>query len=275
MGIWAKACGCPNRGRNGVGHLFDGIRVQRYKQAAWITLTRPSRLNSPDQLMAASLSDACGEIAADRSVLAVVITGDGDSFCEAMPGPFSPSSPGHTGGEHPLGMAQMLAALDIPVLAAINGPATGQGLEIALACDIRIASRTAVFSMPQILDGFLPWDGGTQRLPRIIGRSRAMELLVTGRRLDAEEAFRIGLIQEVVENIDLLDAAQGLADRICANAPIAIRYTKEAVLRGLDLRVEDGMQLEADLSFLLQSTSDRHEGIVSFLDRRPPRYRGQ
>ena len=129
--------------------------------------------------------------------------------------------------------------------------------------------------MPQILDGFLPWDGGTQRLPRIIGRSRAMELLVTGRQIDADEAFRIGLVQEVVENIDLLGAAQGLADRIGANAPIAIRYTKEAIVRGLDLRVEDGMQLEADLSFLLQSTSDRQEGIVSFLDRRPPRYRGQ
>lgn len=225
--------------------------------------------------MAASLNDACSEITADGSILALAITGDGDAFCEAAPEPFTPCSPGHTGGEHPLGMAQIVAAMDIPVLAAINGPATGQGLEIALACDIRIAARTAVFSMPQILAGFLPWDGGTQRLPRTIGRARAMELLITGRQLDADEAFRIGLVQEVVENADLLDTTQRLADRICNNAPIAIRYTKEAILRGLDMRVEDGMRLEADLSFLLQTTLDRREGIISFLDRRPPRYRGQ
>ena len=168
-----------------------------------------------------------------------------------------------------------MAALEAPLIAAVNGPAIGQGLELALACDIRIAGEGARFAMPQVPAGVLPWDGGTQRLPRIVGRGRAMEMLMTGREVDAREALDMGLVHEVVPHAELAARVQALAESIAAAAPIALRYTKEAVLRGVDMGLDAGLRLEADLNILLQSTADRAEGVRAFLERRAPRFRGQ
>ena len=172
-------------------------------------------------------------------------------------------------------VASTVAALESPVIAAINGPAIGQGLELALACDLRIAAEGARLAMPQVPAGVLPWDGGTQRLPRIVGRGRAMEMLMTGREVDAWEALAMGLVHQVVPQGELAGRVQAVAESIAAAAPVAIRYTKEAVLRGVDMDIEAGLRLEADLNILLQSTADRAEGARSFLERRVPRFRGQ
>ena len=168
--------------------------------------------------------------------------------------------------------AQTIADIEKPVVCALRGAVHEQGLEIALACDVRIADSTATFAMRQALSGSMPWDGGTQRLPRVIGRSRAVEMLLTGRELDAETALSIGLVNEVVPDGDAGRRAAEIAAEIAKHGPIALRYLKEAVLTGSDGALSQGLRLEADLSFLLQSTSDRSEGITSFLQRRAPSY---
>ena len=255
-----------------VGH---GIGLHTQDQVAWITLERPTQSNAPEQEMAASLRETCEALDQDLGVRVIVVTGAGDHFCSAPPHPLHPSSNGAAVATQPPRVAATVAALQAPVIAAINGPAIGQGLELALACDLRIAADVARFAMPQVPAGVLPWDGGTQRLTRIVGRGRAMEILMTGREVNAREALDMGLVHEVVSGAELAARVHAVAESIAAAAPIALRYTKEAVLRGVDMDLEAGLRLEADLNILLQSTADRAEGVRSFLERRAPRFRGQ
>ncbi len=144
---------------------------------------------------------------------------------------------------------------------------------MALAADIRIASSKARFGLPQVAAGQIPGDGGTQRLPRIVGRGKALELLMTGDVINAEEALEIGLVSRVCEPAELAAETQKLAESIAAKGPIALRYVKEAVNKGLDMTLEQGLRLEADLYFLLHTTADRTEGIKSYLEKRPPHFK--
>ena len=187
----------------------------------------------------------------------------------------SPLSPSDDMSFDPLRLAKHVAEIEKPVICAIHGSTYDQGLEVALACDVRIADATAKFRMGHILSGEMPWDGGTQRLPRLIGPSRAHEMLLTGREIDAAEALDFGIVNQVVEPGAASQRAHEVAEAMTKHGPIAMRYLKEAVLSGLDGTLEQGLRLEADLSFLLQSTDDRREGIESFLQRRSPTYRGQ
>ena len=255
--------------------MAHGIGLHTQGHVAWITLERPDEGNAPDQEMAAALREACESLGQNVGVRVIVITGAGEHFCSAPPHPLPPASNGTGIAVRPSRVASTVAALEAPVIAAVNGPAIGQGLELALACDLRIAAEEALFAMPQVPAGVLPWDGGTQRLPRVVGRGRAMEILMTGREVDAGEALSMGLVHEVVPQGELAARAQALAEGIAAAAPIALRYTKEAVLRGVDMDIDAGLRLEADLNILLQSTADRAEGVRSFLERRTPRFRGQ
>ena len=252
-----------------------GIVLHTQDQVAWITLERPAQGNAPDAEMAAALRENCEALGQDIGVRVIVVAGTGEHFCSAPQHPLPLSSNGAGDAMQPPRVAATVAALEAPVIAAINGPAIGQGLELALACDLRIAAEGARFAMPQVPAGVLPWDGGTQRLPRIVGRARAMEMLMTGREVDAREALDMGLVNEVVPQADLNARVQAVAESIAAAAPVALRYTKEAVLRGVDMDLEAGLRLEADLNILLQSTADRAEGVRSFLERRAPRFRGQ
>ena len=255
--------------------MGQSISLHTQDQVAWITLERPAQGNAPDQEMAAALRETCEALGQDISVRVIVITGAGEHFCSAPPHSLPLSSNGTAVAIQPPRVAATVAALEAPVIAAINGPAIGQGLELALACDLRIAAEGARFAMPQVPAGVLPWDGGTQRLPRIVGRGRALEMLMTGREVDALEALDMGLVHELVPRGELAARAQALAESIAAAAPIALRYTKEAVLRGVDMDLDAGLRFEADLNILLQSTADRVEGVRSFLERRSPRFRGQ
>ena len=159
--------------------------------------------------------------------------------------------------------------------ALLNGDAIDHGLELALACDLRLAADNARFGMTQVTRGSMPWDGGTQRLPRIVGRAWAADLLLTGRLVDAQEALDIGLVHEVHPSERLPERGEQLARSLAALAPIASRYAKESVLKGMDMTLDQGMRLEMDLNLILQTTLDRAEGIASFLERREPTFRGE
>jgi enoyl-CoA hydratase/carnithine racemase len=213
------------------------------------------------------LEDVCYRINQDDDVYVVTITGAGDkAFCGGSE--LEQVSLGNS-------PATAIASIDRPVIAAINGDALGQGLELALSCDIRLTSSQARFGFPQVGKGLIPMDGGTQRLSRIIGKGKALELVLTAEVISAEEAFEIGLVNKIVEQEKLAVEAEALARTLADKAPIALKYIKEAVNKGLDLTLEQGLRLEADLYFLLHTTTDRTEGIEAFLRKRPPRFKGQ
>jgi enoyl-CoA hydratase/carnithine racemase len=172
-------------------------------------------------------------------------------------------------------MTESIANLDLPVIAAINGDAIGLGLELALACDIRIAADTAHFGFPHIKEGLIPWDGGTQRLSRVVGQARAMEMILTGELIDAQEAYRVGLVSKVVAPEEVMPVTMDMAREMASKGPIALRYAKEAIHKGMDLTLEQGLRLEADLYFLLHTTKDRTEGIKAFREKRTPEFEGR
>src|SRR5439155_24851939 len=162
-----------------------------------------------------------------------------------------------------------------PIIAAINGFALGGGLELALACDIRIAAENATLGLTEINLAIIPGGGGTQRLPRLVGRSKALEMILTGARVPAAEALRVGLVERVVPAAELMKTTQEFARSIADKAPIALRYAKEAVVSGLGLPLHDGLRLENDLATLLRTTEDRVEGARAFVEKRKPKWSGR
>jgi len=241
------------------------VVLTKKDHVATITLNRTAAGNAINAEFARGLEEACGRIKDEDDIYVVVLTGVGNIFSK--------------GGEKGLGEAYRpaaaVAAIDRPVIAAINGDALGLGLEIALSCDIRIAADKARFGLPQVAGGCIPEDGGTQRLPRIIGRGKALELLMTAETISATEALEIGLVSKIVPSGELAGEVQKLAETIAAKGPIALRYLKEAIIKGMDMTLEQGLRLEADLYFLLHTTADRTEGIKSYLEKRKPEYKGK
>ena len=167
-----------------------------------------------------------------------------------------------------------VAGLKVPVLGAINGDAIGLGLELALACDIRIGTRGARFGLPAVSRGSMPSAGGTQRLPRLVGYGKAAEMILTGALVDAEEACRIGLLTRLVAPDALMGAALTMAGEMASKSPLALAYVKEALQKGMDLTLDQGMRMELDLYLLLFTTGDRREGITAFKEKRKPRFKG-
>ena len=246
---------------------------------AWVTLNMPEARNRINLRICAGVRHVCEAIAQDDEVRLAVITGAGDSFCDGDEDPM-PASEGLSTTDLRAYLdarraASSIGAVEKPVIAAINGDALGHGLELALACDIRIAASGARLGMTQVAGGSLPWDGGTQRLPRIVGRAWATDMLLNGRILDAEEALRIGLVHQAMPPDELAGRVEQLAATIASQAPIATRYAKEVVLKGMDMTLEQGLRLETDLNVILQTTRDRAEGVASFLERREPTYTGE
>jgi len=254
---------------------YSTVIYNNREHIAHIILNRPEADNIINVQLAQELENICSEINQDDNIYIAVITGAGDkAFCSGSELPHS-VQPGSVVGENPCRASAAIAGIDRPAIAAINGDALGQGLELALSCDIRIASDKARFGFPQIASGLIPMDGGTQRLPRLIGKGKALELIMTAEIVSAEEALAIGLVSQVVPSQNLAAEAEALARTIASKAPIALRFIKEAVNKGLDLTLEQGLRLEADLYFLLHTTADRTEGIRAFLEKKPPKFKGK
>lgn len=173
-------------------------------------------------------------------------------------------------------ISEPIARINHPTIAAITGNATAQGLELAIACDIRIALETSHFGLPHINKGYIPWDGGTQRLSRLVGRGKAIELILTGDIINAQEAYRIGLINKTIPSAEVMkNDIMDLSKKLASKGPMALWFTKEAVYKGLDLTLEQGLRLEADLYFLLHTARDRTEGIKAFREKRNPQFKGE
>jgi enoyl-CoA hydratase len=253
-----------------VWEVADGV--------ATLTLNRPEVHNAMNEAMRRELMACFGALAADDAVRVVVVTGAGERAFSAgadireFVAPQVPTRFRET--RRRLDFRQVMDRCPQPIIAAIRGYAFGGGLELALACDIRVAGDDARLGLTEIDLAIIPGGGGTQRLPRVVGRGKALEMILTGARLDAHEALRIGLVERVVPAAEARSAALELARTLAAKAPVALRYAKEAVVKGLELPLADGLRLENDLATLLRTTEDRIEGAKAFLEKRKPRFSG-
>lgn len=236
-------------------------RVQR--GVARIELDTAAQGPTIEAATAQALCDAAEAIESDDRVSIVVLRGTGKLFCQAAPKEQAPD------------FVAAIAALTMPVVAAVDGMASAEGCELALACDLRIASRKAAFCLPQIGEGRLPSHGATQRLPRIVGRPRALDMLLSGRRVGASEAAAFGLVSRLLPAARLDEAVEEEVSSLRSKGPIALRLAKEAVLKGSDMTLEQGIRLEQDLYVLLQATADRAEGVRAFLRKRRPKFKGR
>src|SRR5713226_6189216 len=254
------------------------VRYEAQDGVALITLDRPDVLNAMNNQMRTELFEIFTRLRMDESVKVVVVTGGGDRAFSAgadIREFLEPPTPTHfRESRKRLDFRSEMDRCSQPIIAAIRGYAFGGGLELALACDIRIASEDAQLGLTEVNLAIIPGGGGTQRLPRLVGRGRALEMILTGARIDAREAWRIGLVERVVPAADVLAAARELARALTEKAPVALRYAKEAVVKGLELPLADGLRLENDLATLLRTTEDRIEGAKAFLEKRKPRFTG-
>jgi enoyl-CoA hydratase/carnithine racemase len=246
---------------------YKSIIYEKKGFIASITLNLPDSGNAISTQLSQELAGLCASINSDEEVRVVTITGAGKHFCLGTELAEQNTEP-HS-------VAKTILSIDRPAITAINGDALGQGLELALACDLRIAADTARFGLPQITSGSIPGDGGTQLLPRIIGRTKAMEIILLGEAIDATLACEIGLVNKVVPLRELMPTVMEMATKLSSGAALSLRYAKEAVCQGLDLTLDQGLRLEADLYHLLQTTEDRIEGITAFQQRRTPKFKGK
>jgi enoyl-CoA hydratase len=258
---------------------FENLLIDRDQAVATVTINRPKVLNALNTQTLDDLRRAILELKHDEGVRAVVITGAGEKAFVAGADINELAVQTPTGGrEHAITGQHVLDLIDHmgkPVIAAINGYALGGGCELAMACTIRIASETAKLGQPEINLGIIPGYAGTQRLARIVGRGRALELLLTGDQITAQEAHRLGLVNRVVPAADLLPQAKALAASLASKAPVAIRYILEAVHKGLEMPFAQAQIFEATLFGLVASTDDMREGTKAFLEKRKAAFKGR
>ncbi|HEY7466677.1 MAG TPA: enoyl-CoA hydratase/isomerase family protein [Dehalococcoidia bacterium] len=265
---------------------YRTLRLQMEGPIARVTLARPEAANRIGARTLTELEAACEAIAASDAVCVTLVTADGRDFCAGWDsGPAETSPPAEAPTPHPnplpsrgegmLDPFAPLANLPCPVVVAVQGACLSAGLELALACDIRLAADDARFGLPEVSQGTLPRAGGSQRLSRLAGRSVATSMLLLGDELDAEAAYRAGLVSRVAPAAKLAAAAEAVAAKIAALGPLALRYAKEAVQQGSQLPLDQALRYELDLSVILQTTQDRAEGVQAFLEKRPPRFEGR
>ena len=246
---------------------------------ATITLNRPAVRNAMNTPLREAMSERFTGLAVDDDVRVIIVTGAGDKAFSAgadireFVEPLVPAQ--FREQRRRLDFRQVMDRCPQPIIAAIRGIALGGGLELALACDIRIAGDDALLGLTEVNLAIIPGGGGTQRLPRLVGRGKALEMILTGQRIDAAEALRIGLVERVVPAAEVMEAARALARELAGRAPVAMRYAKEAVVKGLGMSLDDGLRLEGDLSTLLRTTEDRLEGARAFLEKRKPNWQGR
>jgi enoyl-CoA hydratase len=259
-------------------HLFENLHFEKRNQIAFVTIARPKVLNALNAATMQELTQAFQAVREDDDVLAAILTGEGETAFVSGADITELATLDAIAAANLAARGQAVFALieDLgkPVIAAVNGFALGAGCELALACSIRLAADTARFGQPETKLGLIPGYGGTQRLPRLIGKGRALQILLTGDRIDAYEALRIGLVNEVVPAAQLLPRAEALAAKIIVNGPLAIRYCLQAVNRGMEMSLAEALAHEAALFALCCSTQDKTEGTRAFLEKRAPQFKG-
>jgi len=258
------------------------VLYEQRDRVVTITINRPEAMNAIDPETQEALVQAWTRFRDDDSAWVAILTGAGDRAFSAgadlkklIPSTFARGG-GVLGHQAP-GLGGITRGLEIwkPMIAAINGYCLAGGLEQALACDLRLAAPHATFGLTEVRWAIMPGAGGTQRLPRAVPLGRAMEMILTGEPITAEEALRIGLINRIVPLPELMPAARALAEKLCERGPLALRAAKEAVIRGLSLPLADGLRLEAFLSASLRGTEDAAEGPRAFAEKRKPRFQGR
>ena len=258
---------------------YQTLLVDVKDGVATVTVNRPDKLNALNDQVVADLRAAVAALKADPAVKGVILTGAGPKAFVAGADIGNLAQLGVMDGrEFALRGQAVLNALETmgkPVLAAVNGFALGGGCELAMACHIRIAGENAKFGQPEVKLGITPGYGGTQRLPRLVGKGRALHLLLSAEMIDAPEALRIGLVTKVVPADQLMAEAEKLMRTILANGPVAVALTIDAVHQGLEMTLAEGLQLEANLFGLVASTQDMREGLTAFLEKRPARFEGR
>ncbi|HXY02990.1 MAG TPA: enoyl-CoA hydratase-related protein [Terriglobales bacterium] len=258
---------------------FENILFEKKNSLAYVTVNRPKVLNALNMATMEELRAAFHDIKNDASVRVVIMTGAGEkAFIAgadigelAKHDPVSAKAYTHRGQS----VLNLIENLGKPVIACLNGFALGGGCEIAMACTMRLASENAKLGQPEVKLGIIPGYGGTQRLPRLVGKGIAMQLVLTGEMITAQEAHRIGLVNEVVAAAELIPRAEAIAQKIIANAPLAVQYAMEAVNRGIEVPLAEGLFLEATLFGVSCATEDKKEGTTAFLEKRQAQFKGK
>jgi enoyl-CoA hydratase len=258
---------------------FENLLYEASGGVATITVNRPKVGNALNRATLGELEAAFNAVLKDAAVRAAIVTGAGEKFFIAGADinelkentPLSAKEIARRGQL----LFSFVERLGKPVIAAINGFCLGGGLELASACTFRTASKNAVVGLPEVKLGVIPGYGGTQRLPRLVGIGRAMEMILTGEPINADEALRIGLVNHVWESAELLPKTRELVEKMLARGPIALRFALEAAFRGLDLPLDEGLNAESNLFGLLCTTQDMKEGMAAFLEKRPAQFKGQ
>lgn len=258
---------------------FENIRFDKKDQIAFVTIDRPKVLNALNMATMGELRTVFTDLKQDRELRVVILTGAGEkSFAAGADiselqkhNPVEAKEYTHRGQA----VLDLIENLGKPVIACINGFALGGGCEIAMACTLRLASENAKLGQPEVKLGIIPGYGGTQRLPRLVGKGMAMQLLLTGEMISAQEAHRIGLVNEVVPATQLISRAEAIAQAIIKNAPLAIQYCLEAVNHGMEMSQSEGLYLEATLFAVCCATEDKQEGTSAFLEKRPANFVGK
>ncbi len=261
------------------GLTLETVTYEKKGAIAYVTLNRPKVLNALNKTALADLRAAFEDARDDSSLHGVILTGAGDkSFIAgadinevATDTPVQAEEKTRR-GQH---LMDLIENLGKPVVAAINGFALGGGCEAALACTIRLAAESAKFGLPEVRLGIIPGYGGTQRLPRLVGKGVALQLILSGAMIDAQEAYRVGLVNEVVPKAELIGRAEAILNQIGANAPLSVRYALEAVNKGMETSVAEGLVLESTFVAICTSTEDKKEGTSAFLQKRPPQFQGR
>jgi len=258
---------------------FENLLYDKKDHIAYVTVNRPKVLNALNPATMEDLRRAFTAAQYDPEVRVVILTGAGEKAFVA--GADLNELRKFTlieGKEHThIGQSvlDLIENLGKPVIACVNGFALGGGCELAMACTMRLASENAKLGQPEVTLGLIPGYGGTQRLPRLVGRGVAMQLVLTGGMISAQEAYRIGLVNEVVAAAELIPRAEAIAKKIIANAPLAVQYAMEAVNHGMDMPLKEGLYLEATLFGLICGTEDKNEGTTAFLEKRAANFKGR
>ena len=258
---------------------LENVLYTKKGPIAYVTLNRPKVLNALNSATWRDLRAAFEDARDDPAICGAILTGAGD---KAFIAGADISELAHVtaveaerSSSFGQGVLELIETLGKPVIAAVNGYALGGGCETAMACTIRIAADTAKFGQPEVTLGLLPGGGGTQRLPRLVGKGRALQLILSGQIIGAQEAYRIGLVNEVVPAAELTARAEAILKQIFANAPIAVRLSLDAVNKGVDTSQAEGFALEASYFGLCSGTDDKKEGTTAFLEKRKPQFQGR